>query len=119
MENPGGLARAGSLAVTARHDAFEIAGELCVVVVRRRDRDVVPMIAEVEYQHVEFGQELAPVRVIGVGGKAVAVGDQQPYAVRIARPPHHASARRPPAEPRMSGWVVGISNDNSAKDRDG
>ena len=36
------------------HHALKIAGDLLVVVVRRHDRDVLPMIAKIEYQQVEF-----------------------------------------------------------------
>ena len=46
------------------------------------------MVAEIEYQHVEFGEQMPPVRIVGVGGKAVAVRDQKPHAVGIAVPAH-------------------------------
>src|SRR3954463_9426559 len=56
------------------------------MMVRRRDRDVAAMVAEIEHQNVESGQELPPVRIVGVGRKAVAVGDQEPHPVRVAVP---------------------------------
>ena len=52
------------------------------------DRDVLAMIAKIEYQHVEVGQQMLPVRIVGIGRKAVAVRDQEPHAVGIAVPPH-------------------------------
>ena len=70
------------------HHALEVVGKLRVVMVRRRDRDIAAMIAKIEYQHVEFGQELPPVRIVRVGGEAVAVRDQKPHAVRIAVAAH-------------------------------
>jgi len=66
----------------------EIVGKLRIVVVRRRDRNVAPVIAEIEHQHVESGEELPPVRIVGVGRETVAVGDEEPYPVRIAVPAH-------------------------------
>jgi hypothetical protein len=54
MEDAGGLFRA-ELGFGFLNDPFEIAGELRVVMVRRHHGDVLPMIAKIEYQHVEFG----------------------------------------------------------------
>ena len=73
---------------SAPHHAFEIAAQLRVVVVGRFDRIVLPMIAKIEYQQVEFGQQVPPVGIISVGGEAVAVGDEQPNAIGIAVPAH-------------------------------
>ena len=42
------------------------------------------MVAKIEYQHVEFGEELPPVWIVGVGREAVAMRDQQPDTVRVA-----------------------------------
>ena len=70
------------------HDAFQVAAELGVAVVGGLDRDVLPMIAKIEYQHVEFDEQVPPVRIIGIGRKAVAVRDQQPDAIRIAVAAH-------------------------------
>ena len=87
MENAGGRPlrqpRADLL-----HDAFEIAAELLVIVVRRLDRDVLAVVAEIEYQHVEFRQQMPPVRIVGIGGETVAVRHQEPHAVGIAVPAH-------------------------------
>ena len=46
---------APSLRAHLLHHPFEIAAELRVMMVRRHHRDVLPMIAKIEYQHVEFG----------------------------------------------------------------
>ena len=70
------------------HDALEIAAQLLVCMVRRLDWNVLPMVAKIEYQQIELGQEMLPVWIVGVRGKAVAVGQQQPHPVRVAMPSH-------------------------------
>ena len=46
------------------------------------------MIAKVEHQEIEFLQQALPIRIVGVGGKAVAVREQEADAVRIAVTAH-------------------------------
>ena len=70
------------------HDPFEIARKLLVGVMRRHHRQVLPVIAEVEHQEIEFLQQVLPVRIVGVGGKAVAVREQETDAIRIAVTAH-------------------------------
>ena len=70
------------------HDSFEIARQLFVGVMRRHHRRVLSVIAEVEHQQVEFLQQVSPVRKVRVGGKAVAVREEQANAVGIAVAPH-------------------------------
>ena len=68
------------------------------------------MVAEIEYQHVEFGQQVPPVRIVGVGRKAVAVRDQQAHAVRIAVAAH-ANARAV-LERNLERSVLGVGISN-------
>ena len=70
------------------HDPFEIARELLIGMMRRHHRQVLPVIAEVEHQEIEFLQQVLPVRIVGVGGKAVAVREQETDAIRIAVTAH-------------------------------
>ena len=80
--------RAPSLARHALEHAFEIAGELRVAVVGRHRRDVFAMVAEIEQDDVEIGQEMLPERQIGVDGETIAVTEKQPRPVGIAVAPH-------------------------------
>src|SRR4029079_4064429 len=50
------------------------------------------MIAEIEHQHIVVRRELLPEWQVGVGRKAVAVGDREAHAFAIAVPPD-ANAR--------------------------
>ena len=80
--------RLPSLALTRLVDPLEIAGELRIGVIGRRDRDVLAVVAEVEDDDVVGGQEMLPVRQIAVDGEAVAVAEEQAHAVGPAVPPH-------------------------------
>ena len=96
-------------AVHLLHDALEIAAELGVGVVGRLDRDVLPMIAKIEYQHVEFGERCCQYGIVGVGREAVAVGDAEGARRPDCRDGACGFARRPRAGPRKS-CGAGISN---------
>ncbi len=70
------------------HDAFEIASELLVSVMRRYDRHVLTVVAKIEHQKVEVGKQVLPIGKVGVGGEAVAVREQKADAVGAAVAPH-------------------------------
>jgi len=72
--------------------AVEVAAQLRVIVIGRLDWNILPMIAEIEYQHIVVQREELPERQVGVGRKAVAVGDREAHAIAIAVPPD-ANAR--------------------------
>src|SRR5262249_32320424 len=57
-------------------------------VMRRYDRNILPMVAEIEHQHIESWQQVLPVGKIGVGGKTVAVRHEQADAIGVAMTPH-------------------------------
>ena len=67
--------------------ALEVAAQLRVIVVGGLDRNILPMIAEVEHQDIVMRRQVLPERQVGVGRKAVAVGDREPHAIAIAVPP--------------------------------
>ena len=67
--------------------ALEVAAQLRVIVVGGLDRNILPMIAEVEDQDIVMRRQVLPERKVGVGRKAVAVGDREAHAVAIAVPP--------------------------------
>ena len=75
-------------AMNAIQDAIEIACELRVMMMGRLRRNVLPVVAEVEHQHIVFRQQVLPERKICVDGKSVAVGKQKPHAGGIAVPTH-------------------------------
>ena len=72
--------------------AVEVAAQLRIIVVGRLDWNILPMIAEIEHQHIVVRRELLPEWQVGVGRKAVAVGDREAHAIAIAVPPD-ANAR--------------------------
>src|SRR5450759_1733338 len=68
--------------------ALQVARELGICMVGRLDRNILPMIAEIENDQLEFIEAMGPIREIGVGGKTVAVREQYPNAIRIAVTPY-------------------------------
>src|SRR6516165_752240 len=70
------------------HHALEIAAELSVMMVRGLDRNILPVVAKIEYQHIEPVEQVLPIGKISVRGEAIAMGDQQAIALRISMPPH-------------------------------
>jgi len=55
---------------------------------RRHNQNILPMITEIEDQHIESRQQVLPVGKIGVGGKTVAVRHKQADAIGVAMTPH-------------------------------
>jgi hypothetical protein len=67
---------------------FEVANELLVGMMRRHDRHVLPVVAEIEHQQVEVGKQVLPKGKVAVGGEAVAVREDQPNTVRAPVSPY-------------------------------
>jgi hypothetical protein len=57
------------------------------MMIGRLDRDVLAVVAKIEDDQVVVGQEMPPIGVIGIGGKAISVREQDPRARGIAMAP--------------------------------
>src|SRR5579871_459059 len=67
--------------------AFEIAHELRIGVIRRSDRNILPMISEIKDDEIERVKEMPPVGKVGVYCETIAVRHQYPGALRVAVTP--------------------------------
>ena len=71
--------QAGSWPLSELHfyclnDAFKIACELLVVMMRRYNRHILSVIAKIENYQVKVNEQVLPVGKVGISGKAVAMG---------------------------------------------
>jgi hypothetical protein len=49
---------------------------------------ILPVVAEIENDHVKITEQVLPVGKVGVGGEAVAVGKQQTHTTCATVAPH-------------------------------
>ena len=68
--------------------ALQIARELRIGMIGRLDRNVLPMVAEVEGDQIESIEKMSPIREIRVNGETIPVRYQDSYALRIAVTAH-------------------------------
>jgi hypothetical protein len=66
------------------NDAFEIARELLIRMMRRYNRYILPVIAKVEDHQIKIGKQILPIGKVGVSSEAIAMAKDQTHAIRAA-----------------------------------
>jgi hypothetical protein len=87
------MEQAGSWSLSKLHfhclnDAFKIACELLVVMMRGYNRHILSVIAKIENYQVKVNEQVLPVGKVGIRGKAVAMRKEQTHAICATVAPH-------------------------------